>query len=325
MEKKVDELIPHPKNEELFPDKPANWQIILNDIRERGIQNPIILANDAKTILAGHLRWEAAKEIGLEEVQVEIRDISPDSDDALPFMVMDNIARRQFSPLEIGCAVRKMKELMGIRQGARLDLVKTSDKLSEVARSFGLSSRQLNRYDGLNALAPGLKELVEKREMPAMAAAELARLAPEVQREIAGREDAVQGITVAGARELRRKLEKESRLLLKIRQKEEKLEKALEKAEVKEAEEIKKHIEEIRAEREKQAAAVPEAVSNIVKLLEENPPRKQPPAKSPAETAAALCQKLAVCLAKIKSADVEKTPELTEALRKVKALVNEFV
>lgn len=80
MEKKVNELSPHPANAEFFPGKPENWQFILNDIRERGIQNPIVLANDGKTILAGHLRWEAAKELGMGEVPVEIReDISPDS------------------------------------------------------------------------------------------------------------------------------------------------------------------------------------------------------------------------------------------------------
>ncbi|WP_027356560.1 ParB/RepB/Spo0J family partition protein [Desulfofundulus thermocisternus] len=325
MEKKVDELRPHPLNGEFFPGKPDNWHVILNDIKERGIQNPIILASDGKTILAGHLRWEAAKEIGLEEVPVEIRDIAPDSNDALSFMVMDNIARRHLSPLEISSAVRKLKEHLGIRQGARLDLAKTPVNLSEVAESFGLSLRQLNRYDSLNNLVPKLRERVENGELPAMAAAELSRLAPEIQQEVAARNDVLQGITVAGARELRRKLEKESRPLVKAMQGAEKMEKALEKAEGEKAEEIRRLLEEARAEYENRKRMVPEVVSNAVKVLEEAPFRERPPAKSAAELTVALCRRLADCLVKLGHEDVEKTPELAEALRKVKVLVNELV
>lgn len=66
----LDEIFPYknnPRNNELAVE------VVANSIREFGFKNPLILDKN-NVIIAGHTRYEAAKQIGLEEIPCVIAD-----------------------------------------------------------------------------------------------------------------------------------------------------------------------------------------------------------------------------------------------------------
>jgi ParB family chromosome partitioning protein len=216
----VEDLQPHPQNIEFFPGKPKEWYSILEDIRENGVQNPLVLANDGKTILAGHLRWEAAKEAELPEVPVQIReDLSPDSNEAVTYLIRDNVIRRQLDDMHLARMIRKLKELHGIKLGINQHCHKLgggSDIMSNphqklvtessIAESLGISQRHLNRLDNLNDLIPEIQQLVKNKKISSTAAIHLACLKKEEQIEIISSQD-IEGIKVKEALKLRQEME----------------------------------------------------------------------------------------------------------------------
>lgn len=81
---RIDKLQPHHKNPR-HNDHAVDS--IANSIKRFGFTSPII-ANADQTILAGHTRWKAAKQIGLDTVPVVYVDLSPV--DAELLMIADN-------------------------------------------------------------------------------------------------------------------------------------------------------------------------------------------------------------------------------------------
>ncbi len=81
---RIDKLQPHHKNPR-HNDHAVDS--IANSIKRFGFTSPII-ANADQTILAGHTRWKAAKQIGLDTVPVVYVDLSPV--DAGLLMIADN-------------------------------------------------------------------------------------------------------------------------------------------------------------------------------------------------------------------------------------------
>ena len=81
---RIDKLHPHHKNPR-HNDHAVDS--IANSIKRFGFTSPII-ANADQTILAGHTRWKAAKQIGLDTVPVVYVDLSPV--DAELLMIADN-------------------------------------------------------------------------------------------------------------------------------------------------------------------------------------------------------------------------------------------
>jgi len=81
---RINKLHPHAKNPR-HNDHAVT--AIANSIKRFGFTSPIV-ANKDHTILAGHTRWKAAKQIGLETVPVVYVDLSPV--DAELLMIADN-------------------------------------------------------------------------------------------------------------------------------------------------------------------------------------------------------------------------------------------
>jgi len=314
------ELRPHPENEEYFTMNPEVYQELKADIAQRGIQQPLVVASDGRTILSGHLRHRAALELGLAEVPVIVKsDLDPDTPEAAWWMLLDNCVRRQVSPLAKARAIRKFKERHGIKQGARTDLAGTSDIMSKVAEMHGISPRQVERYDRLNFLVPELQRMVEEGALSMLAGVELSYLAHEVQERLAEDwETALRGITAAGARELRRKLMntsgKISRLSRDIQRKEE----SLTKVKGKVAEKTKKDLEKLYAEREKNLASITEVLSSALSRLEEGEQRKRNK-RAPLLWARDLAERLIKALGNIDiGQENEHALELRRSLRRLR-------
>jgi ParB family chromosome partitioning protein len=108
----VSALRAHPKQSKLVGDmRPAEFELLVADIKTNGIQNPLIILADGRTIVCGHQRHRAAVELGIEQVPCIVRQDLRDADDpaVLKLLLSDNLRRRQLGPLEkarywIGCA-----------------------------------------------------------------------------------------------------------------------------------------------------------------------------------------------------------------------------
>ena len=68
----IDEIIPHPLNEEIYDL--SNLEDLSKSIKEVGLLQPIII-NQHNQIISGHRRFECIKKIGWMEVDVEVRNI----------------------------------------------------------------------------------------------------------------------------------------------------------------------------------------------------------------------------------------------------------
>ncbi|WP_245574421.1 ParB/RepB/Spo0J family partition protein [Desulfovirgula thermocuniculi] len=209
----IDLLKPHPKNAEFFPDPLPDTirQEMLEDIRKNGIATPLILARD-HTILAGHQRWEIARELGFSHVPAIIRDIDPDSPEAVALLIKDNLLRRQLSDMQVARLIRVLKEQYGVRRGNNQYSQFLGGASAKVAEATGLSERTIRQLDKLNDLIPELQSLVASGKLGTTAAYELAFLSPETQKrlyEVLGEE--VAALKQAEAKELRRRIEAEVR------------------------------------------------------------------------------------------------------------------
>ena len=63
----VSELKQHTQNEYFFDNiKDENWEQFLESVKENGIIQPIVISKD-KTIISGHQRVRACKELGFNK------------------------------------------------------------------------------------------------------------------------------------------------------------------------------------------------------------------------------------------------------------------
>lgn len=214
-------LKPHPKNKEFFPDAlPENlWREMVEDIRENGIINPLIVAPDY-TVLAGHLRLEAAKEAGLTHVPVVIRDVDPAGDEAVGLLIKDNLLRRQLNEIQVARLIGVLKERYGVKRGGYRE--QTMENISgskgnncplkNIAEAIGLSERRVKQLDKLNDLIPELQTFVSSGRLGSTAAYELAFLSPETQKQLfLAYGEKIVGLKQSEAKELRAKIEAEIR------------------------------------------------------------------------------------------------------------------
>ena len=66
----IDQVKAHPRNVQIYGDTAD--QDMIDSIRKVGILESLVVANDY-TIIIGHRRWAAAKELGLQLIPVEVR------------------------------------------------------------------------------------------------------------------------------------------------------------------------------------------------------------------------------------------------------------
>jgi ParB-like chromosome segregation protein Spo0J len=61
--RRVQDLAPHPESRRIPDMPPGEWKSFLEDVKKRGIVEPIEIT-DKNEILDGKHRWKAAKELG---------------------------------------------------------------------------------------------------------------------------------------------------------------------------------------------------------------------------------------------------------------------
>jgi len=98
----VSQLKEHPLNPRTHFN-PEAMSDLTASIREKGVLNPLLCRPNGGAgfqILAGARRFRAAKEAGLAELPILVREL--DDDQAFELMIVDNLQRADIHPLDEG-------------------------------------------------------------------------------------------------------------------------------------------------------------------------------------------------------------------------------
>jgi ParB family transcriptional regulator, chromosome partitioning protein len=113
----IERLIPNPyQPRRQIQDR--HLQELVASIQEKGILQPILATKtdlpDEYQILAGERRWQAAKQAGLTEVPVLLRETAPA--EALELALIENIQRRDLNCIEEAFAYQRLHEEFHLTQ-----------------------------------------------------------------------------------------------------------------------------------------------------------------------------------------------------------------
>ncbi len=105
-------------------------------IKQYGILQPIMVQKngDMYEIIAGERRWRAAKEAGLKEVPVIVRDY--DKQKIIEISIIENIQRENLNPIEEAMAYQCLMEEYGLKHDELAD--KVSKNRSTITNSMRL-------------------------------------------------------------------------------------------------------------------------------------------------------------------------------------------
>lgn len=107
---------------------PEKLQELANSIRLHGLVQPLIVTPSTTggeyVLIAGERRWRAARQAGLKQVPVMIRDAAPQ--EMLELAIIENVVRADLGPLEEASSFRQLIDEFGLTQ---------SDVASRVGRS----------------------------------------------------------------------------------------------------------------------------------------------------------------------------------------------
>ena len=93
-------LKPHPKNNEFFDDlNGEEFERLKNSIKDEKIYTDILVSPDM-TIISGHQRVRAAKELGMTLVPIKIDDDLQDENSKLRALISNNFGRRKNDPVK---------------------------------------------------------------------------------------------------------------------------------------------------------------------------------------------------------------------------------
>ena len=176
----INELKPHPRNNEFFDDiNGEKWDELLDSIRKRikdgkrGNIEPIIITQD-KIIVSGHQRVRAFKELSIPTIEAEIRIYNSD-DEVLLDLLESNIRRRGEiggSAKKVGKRIKELERLYGIQngstsfQGNQYEVVTNKSEApkktqEQLAAQMGISVDTLQNYKILSEMIPELEELLD--------------------------------------------------------------------------------------------------------------------------------------------------------------------
>lgn len=163
----IDELKPHPRNNEFFDDMTGEkWNEFLESIRTSGVIEPIVITTDM-VIVSGHQRVRACKELGIPEIMCEIKTYK-DEDSIIKDLLETNIRQRGDiggSAKKVGRRIKELERLYGIEHGGDRKSKPNNSVLnnsqSDLATQLGISVDTLQNYKMLADMIPELEELMD--------------------------------------------------------------------------------------------------------------------------------------------------------------------
>jgi ParB-like chromosome segregation protein Spo0J len=174
----VNSLRPFPLQGEMPPTTAEEDAELIADILHQGVLEPIEIVPNG-TILSGHRRWAAARQLGWESVRVLVRhDLAAQGEAAIAQRFWAaNLVRRQLS---LGDMVRMYVRLRRLSprgsqrrgQGALRD---------ELAKRFQLTGRSLDRWVNIYEGPAEIRQAVESKQLPLVKAGKLLTTLDEQQ------------------------------------------------------------------------------------------------------------------------------------------------
>ncbi|MDR2745414.1 MAG: ParB/RepB/Spo0J family partition protein [Desulfovibrio sp.] len=120
---------------------PAAHRELAESIKIQGIIQPLLVrpaGENAWEIVAGERRWRAAREAGLREVPVYVRNL-PDQEIMIAALT-ENLQREDLNPIEEAQALEKLQEILQLTQEALADrLGKSRTAITNALRLLKLS------------------------------------------------------------------------------------------------------------------------------------------------------------------------------------------
>ena len=158
----IDEIIPHPLNEEIYDL--SNLEDLSKSIKEVGLLQPIII-NQHNQIISGHRRFECIKKIGWMEVDVEVRNIDEKETD---FYLVQFNKQRVKTSREILNEFDIIEKHYENKQGMRTDLTsvrtnKSYSKRDEISSQIGVSSSSLGKLLFIRKHRKDYIDLIDKQ------------------------------------------------------------------------------------------------------------------------------------------------------------------
>lgn len=163
----INTLKVHPRNQEFFDDIDGEtYEQFKKSIQVDGVLTPIIVSPDM-TIISGHQRYKACKELGIELIPAIIREELVDENLKLRQLIASNFGRIKNDPAKLRKAIVEYVELVGLKDGQRKDLkVRQVDgalSQEDIAKELGLDIRELQRILQIERnLIPELKQALDK-------------------------------------------------------------------------------------------------------------------------------------------------------------------
>lgn len=194
----INVLKPHPRNNEFFDDLSGEeFERLKNSIKDEKIYTDILVSPDM-TIISGHQRVRAAKELGLTLVPIKIDEDLQDEDSKLRALISNNFGRRKNDPTKDRKALETYVTLRGYKQGRPEKKTKMDSlTLEEIAKELNLSKSNLKRALRIERnLTESMKELLDNGEITKTFASDtIASLSEEEQEELISKLDVTKRIT----------------------------------------------------------------------------------------------------------------------------------
>jgi len=184
---------------------PEALNALADSIRRHGLLQPLVVcrSGDGYQLIAGERRLRAARQAGLEQVPVTIREADPP--DRLELALIENLQREELTPLEEAEAYRQLIEVYGLTQeeiaqrvgksrpavANALRLLALPDTVKAQLEGGELSAghaRAVLAVDGNEARVAFAREIAAKR-LPKSEAERLARARRTGQEQPAARDD----------------------------------------------------------------------------------------------------------------------------------------
>lgn len=199
----INELKPHPRNNEFFDDMTGEkWNEFLESIKSRGVIEPIVITQDY-TIVSGHQRVRACKELEIQKINCEIHNYNSD-DEVLQDLIETNIRQRGDvggSSKKVGMRIKELERIYGIKQGGDRFIPKGNNfphqtTQQDIANKLGITVKTLRNYKKLTEMVPELSDLVDTGIVSnTTALAVVKQLSPEEQEQLISSLDVTKKLT----------------------------------------------------------------------------------------------------------------------------------
>lgn len=189
----ITQLKNHPLNTYFFDDLAGQkWEEFKQSIATSGVIEPVVCTK-GMTIISGHQRVRACRELNIEMVMCDIRNLDDKVDEAeiLKQLIETNIRQRgniNCSAMQMSRIIEALEPFYGIRHGNNqhsedmtiCHIPKTQEQL---AAELGIDWRTYHRYKQLGELIPEFQAMVEEETISYTTASSLvARLSPADQK-----------------------------------------------------------------------------------------------------------------------------------------------